>query len=210
MSSRISLRSVHRRYQRGPETVHALTDVSFELAAGTIVGLIGPSGSGKTTLLHLIIGWDHPTEGTVERDASVADDWSGLAVVPQGLGLLPELTLAENVELPGRLGNAAAVTTKALFTSLGLDGLADRRSDEASLGEQQRVAVARAVVGGPAVLIADEPTAHQDEVNAARVVERLVATARAGSAVLVATHDDRLLPAVDLVLRLEDGHLVVP
>lgn len=203
----VSLQGVHRRYQRGPETVHALSDVSFDLAAGTIVGLVGPSGSGKTTLLHLIVGWDEPTEGTVAHAASVTDDWAGIAVVPQGLGLLAELTLAENVELPRRLGHAANQSTDALFSALGLDGLADRRADEASLGEQQRVAVARAVVASPAVLIADEPTAHQDEANAARVVAQLVAAARSGSAVLVATHDHRLLPAVDLVLRLTDGRL---
>lgn len=128
--------------------------------------------------------------------------------MPQELGLIPELTAVQNIRLAGRLSGGDSRSVEELFDLLDLVGLADRMPDELSVGEQQRVAVARAVLCMPRLLVADEPTAHQDERHADQVMAVLAQAASAGGAVLVATHDDRLLAGVDRVLQLLDGRLV--
>ena len=133
--------------------------------------------------------------------------WSGVAVVPQELGLIPELTGAQNVSLACRLAGVPATALDDLFGSLDLGHLVDRLPHELSLGEQQRFAVARAVSASPMLVIADEPTAHQDERNGERVMAVLSAVAAAGGGVLVATHDQRALDATDRVVRMSDGRL---
>lgn len=200
---------VSRRYRSAAETIVAVDEVTLELRSGEIVGLAGPSGSGKTTTLNLILGWEQPDDGIVDVSAP-GMGWRSVAVVPQELGLLPELTARENVLLVGRFVRGdvpAASDVDELFAALGLDALADRHPDELSMGEQQRVAVARAVVMAPALLVADEPTAHQDELRADQVMEQLARVADAGGAVLVATHDERLLDRVDRVIRMLDGRV---
>ncbi len=198
------LRRVHRT---AAEQVVALDDVGLELRRGQVVGLVGPSGSGKTTLIELLIGWDRPDAGTVRRDAAVTDDWTGMAIVPQDLGLLEELTIAENIRLPITLGAAAALDIEDLVRRLRLVETLELPPSAVSLGEQQRAAVARAMVVGPQVLVADEPTSHQDEANALEIVA-LMKEAAATSAVLVATHDRRILDLVDVVIELRDGRVV--
>ena len=205
----VRLDRVSRRYRSAAETVVAVDAVTLELRAGEIVGLAGPSGSGKTTTLNLILGWEDPDDGTVAVTAP-GEGWRSTAVVPQELGLLPELTARENVLLSGRLVGGAVPSVSdldELFAALGLDALAHRHPDELSMGEQQRVAVARAVAMAPALLVADEPTAHQDELRADQIMEQLAGVASGGGAVLVATHDERLLDRVDRVIRMLDGRV---
>lgn len=214
MTHLVDLVTVTRRFVSRAETVVAVDGVSFSIGPGEVVGVVGPSGSGKTTLLQLVLGWERPDEGSVVVDPSVAEHpgWAGIASVPQELGLLPELTGAQNVELSVRLGRAAdgADRTRWAIVELGLEGLGDRLPGELSLGEQQRFAVARAVGPVPRLLVADEPTSHQDEANADRVMAVLGSVASAGGAVLVATHDERLLDRADRVVRLRDGRVVLP
>ena len=131
-----------------------------------------------------------------------------MAVVPQELGLIPELTATQNVSLARRLAGCERNAPVDLFARLGLVGLEDRLPDELSVGEQQRTAVARALACSPTLLVADEPTAHQDEYHADQVMALLAERASNGGAVLVATHDDRMLARVDRVVRLLDGKLV--
>ncbi len=195
---------ITKRYQRGRETVVAVNDASFEVAAGEITGLVGPSGSGKTTLLDIVVGGTEADGGRIHGMPD-APTWAELAVVPQALGLLPELTIRENVDLPRFLGTPAPVDTDEIMAALGIDGLADRPPDEVSLGEQQRAAIARALLTSPRVLVADEPTSHQDEANVIRVLAALHETTRTGSAVLVATHDPRVIAQGDRVLLSQDG-----
>lgn len=202
--SLVSVEHVTRRHRRGREQVTAVDDASFELAAGELTGLIGPSGSGKTTLLNILVGGDEPDEGHVSG-LSTDPAWSELAVVPQALGLLPELTIEENIDLPRRLGTAPDGDVRTVMDRLGIAALADRSPDEVSLGEQQRAAVARALVASPRLLVADEPTSHQDELNVERVTAALRAMAEGGSAVFVATHDPRVMEQCDRVLRMRDG-----
>ena len=200
----VRLADVTKRHHRGRETVTAVDHVSLELPSGSMIALVGPSGSGKTTLLNLIVGGDVPDEGVIDGPADRAD-WSRLAIVPQTLGLLPELTMGENIGLPLRLGARVATDVGEAMELLGIGALADRPPEETSLGEQQRAAVARALVTSPALLVADEPTSHQDEANTDRVIAALADVAATGSCVFVATHDSRMLDRCDLVLRMRDG-----
>jgi putative ABC transport system ATP-binding protein len=133
-----------------------------------------------------------------------------VAIVPQDLALLEELPVAENVALPLRLDPAipAAIPTIDLATALALDDLAERMPVDISLGEQQRVAVARALVVGPDLLVADEPTAHQDEVSTTRVLTAIRAGVERGMAALVSTHSPEVIGALDRVLSIRDGRIV--
>ena len=205
-----------KRYSRGVETVAALAGVDLVVDAGEFVALVGPSGSGKSTLLALLCGWETADEGALSYLGPLADrppvalGWPELALVPQALGLVADLSLADNVLLPARLrGTTAAEQDRAdaLLTGFRVDHLADRYPHQASLGEQQRVAVARALLLRPAVLLADEPTAHQDRGNADRLLDAVAEAARAGAAVLLATHDELAWARADRVLSMRDGHL---
>lgn len=202
----LELRSVTRHYQGRVETVRAVTDANLVLHGGSLTALIGPSGSGKTTLVNLIVGWEEPDSGEVLMPSR--SNWSDLAVVPQGIGLIEDLTIRENIDLPLRLGTPGQATAAELMEQLGLSELSDRRPYEISLGEQQRAAIARSMVGQPRVLVADEPTAHQDEANADRIFSMLQRAAAAGSAVIIATHETRLLERADRVIRMEHGSLI--
>ena len=205
-----------KRYQRDAETVLALAGADLAVAAGELVALVGPSGSGKSTLLALLCGWETADAGRLAYRGPLADrrpdtlGWPELALVPQALGLVADLSLLDNVLLPARLrGTAAAELGRAaaLLADFGLDHLADRYPHQASLGEQQRVAVARALLLRPGVLLADEPTAHQDRDSADRLLDAVTDAARAGSAVLIATHDEIAWARADRVLSMRDGHL---
>jgi putative ABC transport system ATP-binding protein len=206
-----------RTYRRGAEDVHALIDVSFTLEPGELVVLTGPSGSGKTTLLNIIAGWETPDTGAltwgVDGIDADAPGWDTLAMAPQRLGLLSELTILENVELPLRLSSVAGRwpdpdRVETALEVFGLSHLAHRMPWEASLGEQQRTALARALVVTPRLLLADEPTGHQDAAWASGVMEGLHKAAAAGSAVLIATHDEEIIAQAPRRLVLRDGRLL--
>jgi putative ABC transport system ATP-binding protein len=202
---------LHKTYRRGREDVHALRGVDVAVHPGEVVALLGRSGSGKTTLLNCLLGWERPDRGTVEVPGAAAPagaSWSTLAVVPQRFGLVEELSLADNVALPARLAGHPDPhgTAVAGLEALRLAPLADRLPDEVSLGEQQRTALARAMVLRPAFLVADEPTGRLDQDLSVHVLAVLrEACAAAGTGVLVASHDPLVVAAADRVLRLSDG-----
>jgi putative ABC transport system ATP-binding protein len=205
---------LHKTYRRGREQVHALRGVNIDVHPGEVVALLGRSGSGKTTLLNCLLGWEAPDSGGVKVPGSaVAAEagWATLAVVPQRFGLLEELSLADNVALPARLAglpdpHAAAV---GALETMRLGHLADRIPDEVSLGEQQRTALARALVVRPAFLVADEPTGRLDEELSTHVLTTLHdICAETGTGVLIASHDPVVVAAADRVVRLSDGRVV--
>ncbi|MCI0635094.1 MAG: ATP-binding cassette domain-containing protein [Actinobacteria bacterium] len=203
---------VTKSYRRGDEVVHALEGVGVSIRAGELVGLVGRSGSGKTTLLNVIAGWEHEDSGSVVRPGGNGrpPGWAELAVVPQKLGLLDELTVRENIEYPARLtGRREELRERIdeLMESLGIAHLHARYPKETSLGEQQRAAVARALVLSPALLLADEPTGHQDRVSEGRVIDAFGRAAANGTCCLIATHNEALAPRLDRVLNMADGRL---
>jgi putative ABC transport system ATP-binding protein len=207
-------RRLEKVYRRGPEEVHALRGVSFALAPREIVALVGPSGSGKTTLLNVIVGWESLDRGEIVwSDGRQGIDlrWDELAVLPQSHGLVEELSVRENVDLParlsGRLDPKAFARTGELLDELGLSALADRAPSECSIGEQQRTALARALVQSPRLVLADEPTGHQDVEWARKVFLVLRRAAKQGTACLVATHNPEAIEWADRVLTMRDGEV---
>jgi ABC-type lipoprotein export system ATPase subunit len=192
-----SLRKVHGA---GDAAVTAVADATFRVAPGERIALVGPSGSGKSTLLHLIAGLDVPSGGTI--------DWPGIgpitalrpgpvSVAFQGPALLPPLTVLENVELPLLLGGAgeaeAAGTALEMLLRFDVEDVAQKLPEEISGGQSQRVGLARAAIGRPRLVLADEPTGQLDQETAALVMAALLAVLdEAGSALVVATHDEEI------------------
>jgi ABC-type lipoprotein export system ATPase subunit len=209
-TSVVSANGLVRRYQRGTETVVALDGVDLDVTQGTFVGVAGPSGSGKTTLCNMLAGLDAPNAGTVTWNGltSRPPPWRQVAVVPQRLALVQALTLEDAVWLAGRSAGEYRVEPSTIVADLGVGHLLDRRPSEMSHGEQQRAAIVRALVGGPDLVVLDEPTSSQDEENVDRITAALVAAVARGTAVVVATHDGRVLEATTRIVRLVDGRMV--
>ncbi|GLX97343.1 ABC transporter ATP-binding protein [Herbidospora sp. NBRC 101105] len=198
----------------------ALTDVSLTVAAGEIVAVTGPSGAGKSTVLHCLAGVVRPESGEVVLDGRRIDTLpeaeltrlrrESFGVVFQSGELVPELTAAENVALPmlfNRHGRPEAMTAAAQWLDrLEVSDCAGRRTGELSGGQRQRVAVARALVTGPRVVFADEPTGALDTIGGEQVMNALIGTARAGrTAVVLVTHDNRVAAYADREIVLRDG-----
>lgn len=207
-------RGLHKTFRRGSENVHALRGVDLTVAAGQMIGIAGTSGSGKSTLLAILCGWETPDSGTVEfEDGSVSPldlRWAQLALLPQTLGLLDDLPALENVLLPARLTkqeDAYVDRAHELMSALGVDHLSARFSDQVSLGEQQRIAMARALLLRPALLLADEPTAHQDHGWGAVVLDLLREHTRNGGACVLVSHHRQALDETDMILQMSDGVL---
>jgi putative ABC transport system ATP-binding protein len=203
---------ISKSYRRGDEVVHAVRDASVELQETQLVGLVGRSGSGKTTLLNILAGWERPDEGAVavvgHDPSSAPPPWKDVAVVPQRLGLMDELTIRENVEYPARLTGSLserARLVEELLDAFGLVDLQGRFPKEISVGEQQRAALARAMVLSPRLLLADEPAGHQDAGWAAKVFQALRRGVEDGTCCLAATHDETVVEFVDRVLSMSDG-----
>ncbi len=221
----LSVAAVSHAYGDGADQVLVLDNVSLHVDEGEVVCVAGPSGSGKTALCHLAAGFEVPMRGTVTVDGSPStalDDWAVVAALPQQHGLLGELSVRANVALPGQRAGRGRRLTKPtelpgppglpglqqLLEDLDLAGLSDRAVDETSLGEQQRTALARALILSPRLAVLDEPTGHQDDDHVAQVLAVVRASTAAGTGVLVASHDDRVLEAADRVVRLDRGRLL--
>jgi putative ABC transport system ATP-binding protein len=212
---------LHRSYGRGEAKTVALQDVSLRLTPGEFVVVAGPSGSGKSTLLGLLGGFEPPDEGRVSwegRDvATLAAKQLArcratmLGIVFQALGLLPALTARENIVLPllvsGWDSRSAAHTADHWLGLLGLGQRIEHRVNELSLGQQQRVAVARALAPEPVILLADEPTAELDHAAGAVVLDAIQQVAFRGGGVILASHDEAALRRSTQVIELRDGRL---
>jgi putative ABC transport system ATP-binding protein len=217
----VELRHVSKRFGQG--AVGAL-DVSLGIPAGRMVALFGPSGSGKTTVLHMMGLLMPPDEGEIWLEGRRVDGLSdgaasavrrqSLGFVFQSFGLVPLLTAEENVMVALRLlkqgGDKARARARAALETVELAHRAGHRPAEMSGGEQQRVALARALVHSPRVLLADEPTGELDTATGAYVLDLLQRTARAGAAVVLATHDPAALEVVDTAYFMRDGAIHEP
>jgi putative ABC transport system ATP-binding protein len=212
-----------RDFEIGGRTVRSLHDVDLHVRRGALTVVHGRSGSGKTTLLNVIGSLDRPTRGRVWLDGDEVSAQSEEALVDlrrerigfvfQSFGLVPILTAAENVEVPLRLLKTEPAErdrrVAELLDLVGLQGRAGHRPYELSGGEQQRVAICRALANRPELLIADEPTAQLDSANALTIMELIRDLVQSeGVTAIVATHDTLLLDVADAVAELRDGALV--
>lgn len=218
----VDVRGVSRHFDGGGHTVYAVRDVSLTVAPGELLAIVGRSGSGKTTLLNLIAGLDRPDGGTVFLDGREITSASEaeltalrrehIGFVFQSFGLLPLLSAAENIGLALRIAGASgrdeAQRTRELLELVGLSARAGHRPYELSGGEQQRVAVARALANRPRLLIADEPTGELDTVTGAQIFALLQQAAREGVTIVMATHDPLIVDYADRVVEMADGRLV--
>ena len=217
----IEIRDVTKTYFRGETAVHALRGVSCEIEAGSFNFILGPSGSGKSTLLYLIGALDDPTSGDVangerslsgmttpERDAYRREE---VGFVFQSFNLLSNLDAVDNVLVPWLPRGVSSELREQAVTLLKHVGLGDRldhRPNHLSGGEQQRIAIARALLKKPCVVLADEPTGELDSVTGAEVFRLLrELCAEQHTTVVVVTHDESYLTADDRVLRMRDGKL---
>jgi putative ABC transport system ATP-binding protein len=220
--SALELRQVSKTYGSGPSEVHALRGVDVSVERGELVAVMGPSGSGKSTLLTIAGSLERPTSGqvvvdgvdlaTVSRSKQAQMRRRSIGYVFQDFNLLPGLTAVENVTLPLELDGTRAKSARATgldaMEELGVADLADRYPDELSGGERQRAAIARAIVGGRGLLLADEPTGALDSVNGEAVMRLLRASTKRGIAGVVVTHEAQLASWADRVVFLRDGHVV--
>jgi len=218
----VSLRGVTRSFVQGDTRIDVLRGVNLAVMPGEIVALLGPSGSGKSTMLQAVGLLEGGFGGTIEIAGTRADQSDShartvlrrdhLGFVYQFHHLLPDFDARENVMLPQLVAGKPRAETveraEELLTALGLAQRMDHRPSQLSGGEQQRVAVARALANKPKLVLADEPTGNLDEHTADKVLEQFLQLVRGtGSAALIATHNERLAARMDRVVRLHDGVL---
>jgi len=223
MSSILTVRSLNKTYHAGGQTIHVLRDLDMDVAAGEMVAIVGASGVGKSTLLHVLGGLDRGGSGQVTVSGNLLSEMSDRALVDfrnrhvgfvfQFHHLLPEFDAAENVEMPMRIAGVTKPECRRraseLLLRVGLGERLTHRPGMLSGGEQQRVAVARALVMKPSLLLADEPTGDLDE-GTANALHDLLREMHAehGLTSIIATHNMRLAALCDRVLKLEQGRLI--
>ena len=221
--SLVSIRDLHKVYNRGDERVDVLQGVNLEIPSGDFLALMGPSGSGKTTLLNLMGGLDTPSEGSITVGGDRIDRMSGgklsawrarhIGFVFQMYNLLPVLTAARNVELPLLLTRLGRIDRrKRVQIALSVVGLAERANHfprQLSGGQEQRVGIARAIVTDPTLLLCDEPTGDLDRKSGDEVLDLLQTLNREhGKTIVMVTHDPRAAERAKRTLHLEKGVLM--
>ncbi|HEX6220715.1 MAG TPA: ABC transporter ATP-binding protein [Acidimicrobiia bacterium] len=217
----LKMRRVGKTHGRGAQRVDALVDIDLDVAPGEFVAITGRSGSGKTTLLNIAGALDEPTTGNVWVEGNDLGDLSNdelarvrrvaVGYVFQQFNLLPALTAAENVALPLELDGMEVKEARAYadlsLEEVGLGGMGDRYPDQLSGGEQQRVAIARGLVGPRTLLLADEPTGALDEATGESILKLLRDRCELGASALMVTHEPVFAAWADRVVRLRDGQI---
>lgn len=217
----IELKNAGKTYRQGTRDVHALRNVSLVIKDSEFLSIMGPSGSGKSTLLNLIGGLDQPTAGEIFIDSTplhgISDDELTLirrrkvGFIFQFFNLLPILTAAENVSLPllleGTPFQEVRPKAEALLRKVGLGDRVGHRPEQLSGGEMQRVAVARALITNPAVLLADEPTGNLDSHTSEEIFMLLKSLNEQGQTIVMVTHDPKAAAYGTRIITLKDGSL---
>ena len=208
-------------YGKGENEVHALDGISFSVEKGQFVAIVGPSGSGKSTLLHILGGVDRPTGGKVFLNGQdvFAQNEEQLAIfrrrqvglIYQFYNLIPVLNVTENITLPvlmdGRKVNQERL--EMLLSTLDLKGREKHLPNQLSGGQQQRVSIGRALMNGPAVVLADEPTGNLDSKNSQEIVQLLKQSNRQqGQTLIIITHDENIALQANRILAIEDGKIL--
>jgi putative ABC transport system ATP-binding protein len=216
----IELAGVNLSLGQGAARVHILKDIDLHIGTGEAIGLTGPSGSGKSSLLMVMAGLERPDSGTVsvagedlralDEDALARFRGRQVGIVFQSFHLIPTMTALENVAVPLELAGIADAQARAQaeLAAMGLGGRLNHYPAELSGGEQQRVAVARALAPHPAIVVADEPTGNLDEESGKQIIELLFeGHARRGTTLVLVTHDAALAARCERVVRLRSGRI---
>lgn len=216
----VELENVHLSLGRGAARVHILKGISLNIGRGETAGLVGPSGSGKSTLLMVIAGLERPDEGAVTvdgigldrlgEDALARFRGARIGIVFQSFHLIPTMTALENVAIPLELAGATApfARARACLDAVGLNHRFAHYPAQLSGGEQQRIALARAIVPEPSILVADEPTGNLDEATGQSIIDLMFALKRErGATLILVTHDLALASKCDRITRLRSGRI---
>jgi len=217
----IELENIQRYFQVGEQTVHALNDINLTIDKGEYVSVMGPSGSGKSTLLNVIALLDQPSSGRYRlngRDVTQLSDDELAKVRRENIGfvfqffhLIPRLTAAENVEMPMILAGVPAKERKRrvaeALADVNLQNRADHRPDQLSGGQLQRIAIARAMIMRPEILLADEPTGNLDSKSGSEIIELLESLNRQGVTLMIITHDQHIGDRARRKIRIVDGQI---
>ncbi len=215
----IEIRDIGKDYQSGETTVQAIKQMDFTIDDGEFVSIMGQSGSGKSTLLSILGGLNHPTRGRIlldsldiyklssEQRADLRSEYIG--VIFQSFQLIPYLTVLENVKLPmaitGKKAKAKDKMARDVLDRVGLGNKAYRLPDQLSGGEQERVAIARAIVNKPPILLADEPTGNLDSKTAGEIMELLIELNREGQTIIMVTHNPEACKYASRIIQVKDG-----
>lgn len=219
----IQLENIHRYFQVGEQTVHALNDINLVINKGEYVSVMGPSGSGKSTLLNVIALLDKPSSGRYllnNQDVTQRSDDELAKVRRENIGfvfqffhLIPRLSAAENIEMPMILAGIAVKERKQrvtqALTSVNLQDRARHRPDQLSGGQLQRVAIARAMIMRPEILLADEPTGNLDSKSGMEIIELLENLNRQGVTLMIITHDQTLGDRAQRQICIVDGQIAL-
>ena len=219
----VRVTKLSKSYRTAAEEIHALREIDWQIEAGEAVAIMGPSGCGKTTLLNLLGGVDRPTGGEIQVDGEKLTQASERALerhrllhvgfVFQLFNLVPSMTAIENIELPmlvaGRQEQECRQRVQALLDMVGLGAKGQKRPEELSGGEQQRVAIALALANDPALILADEPTGNLDLKNAQIITRLLLSLAKDyGKTVIMVSHDPKIVEQFPKVHSMRDGQFV--
>ncbi len=218
----IELTSIHRYFQVGEQTVHALNGINLSIKKGEYVSVMGPSGSGKSTLFNVIALLDKPSSGRYrlnEQDVTQLTDDELAQVRSQNIGfvfqffhLIPRLSASENIEMPmilaGIAGKERKQRVQQALISVNLQDRAQHRPDQLSGGQLQRVAIARAMIMRPEIVLADEPTGNLDSKSGGEIIELLETLNQQGVTLMIITHDQGIGDRAKRQIRIVDGQIV--
>ncbi|HAK0872106.1 TPA: ABC transporter ATP-binding protein [Listeria monocytogenes] len=218
----LMMKNISKNYQDGEQVIEVLKNVSLEVAQGEFVAIVGPSGAGKSTFLSIAGALLSPTEGEIAIGGKVLNDLTSkeltkvrldkVGFIFQGANLIPYLNVRDQLlviaELSGEKGRGAKEKADELLKELGLTARENNYPESLSGGEKQRVAISRALMNDPDIILADEPTASLDANRGHKVVQMIAdEVKRKNKAAIMVTHDERVLDLVDRVIRIEDGYL---